>query len=104
LPFKEALFPAWLTNIKKSQQSRKRDVIRQSKINRSPDTLQKEKIMGKYQLKKGRTCPTLSVIMSTYNMERVGQDRKSTRLNSSHVSISYAVFCLKKKRKHLIDT
>src|SRR5438067_3391360 len=27
------------------------------------------------------------------------QDRKSTRLNSSHVSISYAVFCLKKKIK-----
>src|SRR5699024_12451944 len=26
-----------------------------------------------------------------------GEDRKSTRLNSSHVSISYAVFCLKKK-------
>src|SRR5438874_9712781 len=30
------------------------------------------------------------------------QDRKSTRLNSSHVEISYAVFCLKKK-KHEID-
>src|SRR5437868_14272454 len=30
-------------------------------------------------------------------------DRKSTRLNSSHVSISYAVFCLKKKKKHSID-
>src|SRR5690625_6513731 len=29
-------------------------------------------------------------------------DRKSTRLNSSHVAISYAVFCLKKKRKHNI--
>src|SRR5438445_7682580 len=28
-----------------------------------------------------------------------GQDRKSTRLNSSHANISYAVFCLKKKRK-----
>src|SRR4051794_41688443 len=28
----------------------------------------------------------------------VGEDRKSTRLNSSHPSISYAVFCLKKKR------
>src|SRR3989442_6664146 len=27
-------------------------------------------------------------------------DRKSTRLNSSHVRISYAVFCLKKKNKH----
>src|SRR5207249_11426114 len=29
----------------------------------------------------------------------VARDRKSTRLNSSHVSISYAVFCLKKKKK-----
>src|SRR6266576_5984074 len=29
-------------------------------------------------------------------------DRKSTRLNSSHVEISYAVFCLKKKKKHII--
>src|SRR5208283_5653494 len=27
-------------------------------------------------------------------------DRKSTRLNSSHITISYAVFCLKKKKKH----
>src|SRR3712207_8720805 len=32
--------------------------------------------------------------------ERTGTpDRKSTRLNSSHVNISYAVFCLKKKKK-----
>src|SRR5690242_21423493 len=30
----------------------------------------------------------------------LGADRKSTRLNSSHMSISYAVFCLKKKNKH----
>src|SRR5437660_6206557 len=30
-------------------------------------------------------------------------DRKSTRLNSSHVAISYAVFCLKKKKKLLIS-
>src|SRR3712207_7461757 len=28
------------------------------------------------------------------------KDRKSTRLNSSHANISYAVFCLKKKKKH----
>src|SRR2546429_6773391 len=31
-------------------------------------------------------------------MERISIDRKSTRLNSSHGYISYAVFCLKKKR------
>src|SRR5438874_3223264 len=31
------------------------------------------------------------------SLDWLGQDRKSTRLNSSHVEISYAVFCLKKK-------
>src|SRR5258705_10049971 len=31
----------------------------------------------------------------------LGEDRKSTRLNSSHLGISYAVFCLKKKKKNL---
>src|SRR5689334_24244784 len=35
---------------------------------------------------------------------QIPQDRKSTRLNSSHSSISYAVFCLKKKNKEHIDT
>src|SRR2546427_9232697 len=30
------------------------------------------------------------------------RDRKSTRLNSSHSQISYAVFCLKKKKKHKV--
>src|SRR5690554_7426038 len=33
------------------------------------------------------------------NITELNIDRKSTRLNSSHVRISYAVFCLKKKRK-----
>src|SRR2546430_6668442 len=38
------------------------------------------------------------------NREAVPQlDRKSTRLNSSHSQISYAVFCLKKKKKKQID-
>src|SRR2546427_8756360 len=32
--------------------------------------------------------------------QRGERDRKSTRLNSSHSQISYAVFCLKKKKKH----
>src|SRR5699024_12189651 len=42
-------------------------------------------------LYQGRTQQLWEVIIT---------DRKSTRLNSSHVSISYAVFCLKKKRKN----
>src|SRR5699024_11828178 len=38
--------------------------------------------------------------MSSVRSGQTNKDRKSTRLNSSHVSISYAVFCLKKKRDH----
>src|SRR2546426_6669447 len=34
--------------------------------------------------------------------ERAALDRKSTRLNSSHLVISYAVFCLKKKKRLLV--
>src|SRR3712207_7377071 len=40
-------------------------------------------------------------IMGAYNLyknQHACQDRKSTRLNSSHANISYAVFCLKKKK------
>src|SRR5690625_6835026 len=39
-----------------------------------------------------------------HGAQRVLQDRKSTRLNSSHVAISYAVFCLKKKKSTLRRT
>src|SRR3712207_7207859 len=35
------------------------------------------------------------------NFSNTAGDRKSTRLNSSHANISYAVFCLKKKKIHL---
>src|SRR5439155_6147171 len=41
-----------------------------------------------------QTADVIARIVST-----VPIDRKSTRLNSSHVAISYAVFCLKKKKK-----
>src|SRR3712207_8540487 len=37
-------------------------------------------------------------------VRRRKEDRKSTRLNSSHANISYAVFCLKKKNTSTLDT
>src|SRR5437868_13286617 len=43
----------------------------------------------------GKTCRRATARRRTLP----DRDRKSTRLNSSHVSISYAVFCLKKKKK-----
>src|SRR5438132_8998471 len=42
------------------------------------------------------------VVASDFAITAVQKDRKSTRLNSSHTVISYAVFCLKKKNKKKI--
>src|SRR2546426_6704078 len=44
--------------------------------------------------------PIRSEWLSAAIAKRPEGDRKSTRLNSSHLVISYAVFCLKKKKKH----
>src|SRR5258708_13972993 len=44
-----------------------------------------------------RHQPRLSVLIPSHVIELRVEDRKSTRLNSSHQIISYAVFCLKKK-------
>src|SRR5258707_9747710 len=45
------------------------------------------------------------MVAGMYNgLVRARKDRKSTRLNSSHANISYAVFCLKKKKKNVNDT
>src|SRR2546429_5200179 len=53
------------------------------------------------QLNKGLGLPygkTATVLQQAFGLQ-VSRDRKSTRLNSSHGYISYAVFCLKKKNK-----
>src|SRR5947208_13402318 len=56
------------------------------------------------------SCVTMITVLpssfSRWKIARISaddRDRKSTRLNSSHQIISYAVFCLKKKKKNLID-
>src|SRR5438045_7264290 len=55
-------------------------------------------------------CPVANVLAdvilgSSFGGGGVTIDRKSTRLNSSHLGISYAVFCLKKKKnKHINNT
>src|SRR2546427_8480792 len=43
--------------------------------------------------------PGKTALVILYARAALGADRKSTRLNSSHSQISYAVFCLKKKKK-----
>src|SRR3989442_11157073 len=50
-----------------------------------------------FLLAAARRLPLGFHIPTSGNVEAKREDRKSTRLNSSHVRISYAVFCLKKK-------
>src|SRR5437899_3498863 len=45
-------------------------------------------------------CSRTTRLCFALTRARVWTDRKSTRLNSSHLGISYAVFCLKKKKQH----
>src|SRR3712207_8746943 len=56
---------------------------------------------GEAEVQKARALPAQSVLTS-YSSPR--EDRKSTRLNSSHANISYAVFCLKKKKVNKSET
>src|SRR5438874_9974242 len=45
--------------------------------------------------------PEINFKINLFSYPRNNKDRKSTRLNSSHVEISYAVFCLKKKKNKI---
>src|SRR2546430_11240271 len=59
--------------------------------------LKKSRTSGSHRIGKMLTQGNLGGFVQ--QLERKRQDRKSTRLNSSHSQISYAVFCLKKKIK-----
>src|SRR2546426_2571435 len=52
-----------------------------------------------YKFSRGTTREQVIQRMQQAQKRAVQEDRKSTRLNSSHLVISYAVFCLKKKKK-----
>src|SRR5437870_10579925 len=54
-------------------------------------------------VKDGSERPTQIMYRANLSWLALYIDRKSTRLNSSHVAISYAVFCLKKKKKMYLD-
>src|SRR5436305_9686121 len=84
----------------------------QDEIRRSEESRYDHRLHGVLLVAQGMTCPEVSRLLGDaprsveYWVRRfeerglgglVEGDRKSTRLNSSHVRISYAVFCLKKK-------
>src|SRR5690606_39975850 len=62
---------------------------------RPPQALQPHHRAGEHRGRRPLLHPEPAVVLG-----QLRRDRKSTRLNSSHVKISYAVFCLKKKKKN----
>src|SRR5207302_9600610 len=59
---------------------------------------------GRVQVDLQRAFQEIAEFNRTLERSLEVEDRKSTRLNSSHVKISYAVFCLKKKKKNINTT
>src|SRR5947208_8999870 len=76
------LFKIWTTHL--------RSLFLQTQVEKMQST-----IVGKYM-----ELPVLLGILASMPPQPLSIDRKSTRLNSSHQIISYAVFCLKKKNNH----
>src|SRR5256886_5586336 len=60
-------------------------------------------LQGRFDRWKTVMARLLQDLSSRYD-SLLDEDRKSTRLNSSHSQISYAVFCLKKKKRYLIKS
>mgnify|MGYP000754619091 CR=1 FL=1 len=52
---------------------------------------------------RGIAAGVVSIPQGIATIPTTGLDRKSTRPNSSHLVISYAVFCLKKKKQHVVN-
>src|SRR3712207_7785935 len=58
--------------------------------------LDRRQVLARHVLDQ-RQLERLGVVLRAHERRHAAEDRKSTRLNSSHANISYAVFCLKKK-------
>jgi hypothetical protein len=82
LPFKEALFPVWLSHLDASIIVLKENLVKQRRIVSNRDTLEKLKLLQKYQKPQTvqQPAPSLSIFISNYNME----DYVETAIASCH--------------------
>src|SRR3712207_7260569 len=93
-PPRSTLFP--YTTLFRSRHELKKRGIEKVKVLYSEEIPLKPQILEGAELKGNRQAPG-----SMPFVPPVAGDRKSTRLNSSHANISYAVFCLKKKNTYI---
>src|SRR5438067_10613200 len=90
-PPRSTLFP--YTTLFRSRRARRRDDVRAARDPRPPGGGESR------ALRPVDRSVAVRAVRRNRRRRTGRRDRKSTRLNSSHVSISYSVFCLKKKKK-----
>src|SRR5437870_11351636 len=83
-------------------------IVSSSSVPKSPASARAFGIQSSWSRRDARPVPAgMSLPMMTFSLRPRSRsfwpDRKSTRLNSSHVAISYAVFCLKKKKQQHLE-
>src|SRR3712207_8155456 len=89
-PPRSTLFP-YTTLFRSSTAPDWQPSVRQEEVDTLPPTQQRLRVQYSRAGRGGKEATIISGFVGK-------EDRKSTRLNSSHANISYAVFCLKKKR------
>src|SRR2546426_3062749 len=70
-------------------------------LDRTPEALRQLRRETRHARRAAREDDAAERLVGGGGPEEAERDRKSTRLNSSHLVISYAVFCLKKKKKKI---
>src|SRR3712207_7890849 len=93
-PPRSTLFP--YTTLFRSDEAARHAARRRGGPPRRGDEVQHGRLVGREVPRERRRGERLARVQPAA-VERRRRDRKSTRLNSSHANISYAVFCLKKK-------
>ncbi|MBT2217914.1 glycosyltransferase family 2 protein [Virgibacillus dakarensis] len=69
LPFKEALFPAWLSKMDPASITMKEGIVKQARKNNAANTIEKQQFIQKYQQQKMKTDqPSITVLLANYNM------------------------------------
>src|SRR3712207_7790235 len=95
-PPRSTLFP--YTTLFRSRRDGERPRIEGGPIGVERDEPLRRELMDFVHAARTRSAPVVDGAAGRRALELASRDRKSTRLNSSHANISYAVFCLKKKK------
>src|SRR5256885_5623154 len=67
-------------------------------------TVSPDRVVGLHFFNPVSRMKLVEIVIAKETSDNTKEDRKSTRLNSSHLVISYAVFCLKKKNTNMTHT